>query len=133
MDTERTEQYQCKSYYDDNNELQDCTCGKCAADNGHNRQIVFAKSGSFIESYNSKYRVTVYKPISEKKAEAIARKWLDMAGMNDVSINDLYEKENGINSNQKDRWVFGLGVPGYMRTSSIANEALDNLVDITNK
>lgn len=24
------EQYLCKSYYDDNNILQDCTCGKCA-------------------------------------------------------------------------------------------------------
>ena len=23
------EQYKCQSYYDDNNELQDCTCGKC--------------------------------------------------------------------------------------------------------
>jgi len=23
------EQYQCPSYYDENNELQDCTCGKC--------------------------------------------------------------------------------------------------------
>lgn len=27
-----TEQYQCQSYYDDNNELQDCTCGKCDID-----------------------------------------------------------------------------------------------------
>lgn len=24
-----TEQYQCKSYYDDNNILRDCSCGKC--------------------------------------------------------------------------------------------------------
>lgn len=22
-------QYKCPSYYDDNNELQNCTCGKC--------------------------------------------------------------------------------------------------------
>lgn len=29
MDTEELQQYKCKSYYDDNNELQDCTCGKC--------------------------------------------------------------------------------------------------------
>lgn len=24
-----TEQYKCKSYFDNNNKLQDCTCGKC--------------------------------------------------------------------------------------------------------
>lgn len=29
MDTQETEQYKCPSYYDDNNELQDCSCGKC--------------------------------------------------------------------------------------------------------
>lgn len=26
---EKTEQYQCQSHFDDNNVLQDCTCGKC--------------------------------------------------------------------------------------------------------
>ena len=26
----KTDQYKCQSYYDDNNVLQDCTCGKCA-------------------------------------------------------------------------------------------------------
>ncbi len=26
---EITEQYKCKSYYDDNKVLQDCTCGEC--------------------------------------------------------------------------------------------------------
>ena len=25
----KTEQYKCQSYYDDNNVLTDCTCGKC--------------------------------------------------------------------------------------------------------
>lgn len=28
-----TEQYKCQSYYDDDNVLQDCTCGKCDEDN----------------------------------------------------------------------------------------------------
>ena len=27
-----TEQYKCQSYYDNNNELRDCTCGKCKVD-----------------------------------------------------------------------------------------------------
>ena len=26
---EKTEMYQCQSYYDDENVLRDCTCGKC--------------------------------------------------------------------------------------------------------
>jgi hypothetical protein len=26
---EHTDQYKCQSYYDDNNVLQDCTCGAC--------------------------------------------------------------------------------------------------------
>ena len=25
----KTERYKCQSYYDDNNILNDCTCGKC--------------------------------------------------------------------------------------------------------
>ncbi|MGW6120463.1 hypothetical protein ACWFRF_15580 [Nocardia sp. NPDC055165] len=27
------DQYKCQSYYDDNNVIQDCTCGKCANPN----------------------------------------------------------------------------------------------------
>jgi len=27
--TDEVETYQCPSYYDDDNVLQDCTCGKC--------------------------------------------------------------------------------------------------------
>ncbi len=29
----KTEQCFCQSYYDDNNELQNCTCGKCGTKN----------------------------------------------------------------------------------------------------
>ena len=29
---EKTEQCFCQSYYDDDNVLQDCTCGKCEID-----------------------------------------------------------------------------------------------------
>lgn len=97
------------------------------------QQVVFKKSGSFIENYNSKYRAIVYKPVTEKKAEALVRNWLNMAGMNNVVINQLYKKENGMDSEQEDSWVFGLGIPGYMRMSNIADQALDNLVDTTNK
>jgi len=96
-----------------------------------NRQVVFTKSGSFIENYNSKYRATVYKPVTEANAIKMVQKWLDMSGMKDVSINQLYKKENEIDSEQEDRWVFGLGIPGYMRMNTIADQALDNLVDIT--
>lgn len=30
---EKAEQCFCKSYYDDDNDLQDCTCGKCSTTN----------------------------------------------------------------------------------------------------
>lgn len=96
-----------------------------------NRQVVFTKSVSFIENYNSKYRATVYKPVSEMKAVKMVQNWLDTSGMKNISINQLYKKENDIDSEQEDRWVFGLGIPGYMRISNIADQALDNLVDIT--
>lgn len=26
---DKTEQYECPSYFDDSNTLKDCTCGKC--------------------------------------------------------------------------------------------------------
>ena len=32
MDTPDTEQYKCKSYYNDKQELCDCSCGKCGID-----------------------------------------------------------------------------------------------------
>lgn len=96
-------------------------------------QVVFKKSGSFIENYNSKYRAIVYKPATSEQAEKMVRNWLNMVGMKDVVINDLYKKENGVDSEQEDRWVFGLGIPGYMRMSTIADQALDNLVEITNR
>jgi hypothetical protein len=43
------EQYLCKSYYDDNNILQDCTCGNC----GKAEILTKIKGVQFIKGKNS--------------------------------------------------------------------------------
>ena len=43
------EQYKCQSYYDDNNELQDCTCGKCELSMKEESQIGVSKVETKME------------------------------------------------------------------------------------
>lgn len=44
----KTEQYKCQSYYDDNNVLQDCTCGKCDKEEGKNIESQVALLGCHL-------------------------------------------------------------------------------------
>jgi len=43
------EQYKCQSYYDDNNEVQDCTCGKCELSMKEESQIGVSKVETKME------------------------------------------------------------------------------------
>ena len=63
---ETTEHYLCQSYVDDNNELQDCTCGKC----GDKKDCMFQYADQNGHIYEDTGLIT------RREADKLVEKWL---------------------------------------------------------
>jgi hypothetical protein len=68
----------------------------------------------FSESYNSSFRVVVPKLVNEKYARKLAQDFLKSHSFYGINLNTLYMSNNGIKSQQEDRWIFGTTLPAMM-------------------
>lgn len=100
MREEEKEMYKCQSYYDDDNILQDCTCGKCGEE-------------SWEKEYNRKYAPLMAK-IDEyywqkgySKLENDLRKFISQAlSSQRAELLEKIEKfSEGIGCEKNPRWV----------------------------
>ena len=84
----KLEQYQCKSYVDDNLEVQDCTCGKCAYDMSvkkwkeayQNVLKVCEKYYDFKNRYDSPFR-DIYDMATSARDHLMLIEWYEKYGL----------------------------------------------------
>lgn len=99
-----TEQYKCPSYYDDNNVLQDCTCGKCGTTNKRVEEIV-EKYSEYIQhieigQYDNKGVNIGYKTAKELMLEELTQHTEDM-------VNEVVEKLEELRREYRERFDVG--------------------------